>query len=215
MSKRDITEARILESAIKLFAEHGFAGTSTSQIAKDAEVAEGTLFKYYPKKIDLLRRMLFTLIDQRSTDFILGSLDKLLVQHKDDSPELILKAIIKDRMALIEKALPLAKVILTEMQYYPELRTIFVEKVLKEGVKFSDRLMDLLETKGYVLSVPRFIAFRTFLGSMATLIAQRQFASELSPEALTLEEEMDMVIQIFFSGVLRQSSTNKGADSYE
>lgn len=202
MSKREITEARILESAIKLFAEQGFAGTSTSQIAKEAEVAEGTLFKYYPKKIDLLRRMVFSLIDKKSTEFILGSLEKILISHKEESPEAILKAIIIDRMALIQKALPLAKVILTEMQYYPELRDIFVERVLKEGVGFSDRLLDLFEVKGYVLSVPRFIAFRTFLGSMASLIAQRQFAPELSPEDLTLEAEMDMVIHIFLNGVL-------------
>lgn len=202
LSKREMTEARILESAVKLFAEQGFAGTSTSQIAKDAEVAEGTLFKYYPKKIDLLRRMVYSFIDKKSTEFIFGSLEKILMSQKDESPEVILKAIIIDRMALIQKALPMAKVILTEMQYYPELRDIFVERVLKEGVGFSDRMLDLFETKGYVLSVPKFIAFRTFIGSVASLIAQRQFAPELSPEGLTLEAEMDMVIHIFLNGVL-------------
>lgn len=205
-SKREATEARILESAIKLFAEQGFAGTSTNQIAKEAEVAEGTLFKYYPKKIDLLRRILYTLIDQRSTAFVLGSLEKLLITHQHESPEFILKAIVKDRMALIKKALPLAKVIITEMQYYPELRDIFVERVLKEGVGFSNKLLDLFEAKGYVLRVPRFIAFRTFIGSVAALIAQREFAPELNVEGVTLEEEIDLVIQIYFNGVLAKKT---------
>lgn len=205
--KREATEARILESAIKLFAEQGFAGTSTSQIAKEAEVAEGTLFKYYPKKIDLLRRILFSLIDQRSTAFVLGSLEKLLVTHQQESPEFILKAIIKDRMALIKKALPLAKVILTEMQYYPELREIVVERVLKEGVDFSDRLLDLFEAKGYVLKVPRFIAFRSFLGMVAAMIAQREFAPELNAKDIQLEDEIDMVIQIYFNGVLAKKTS--------
>lgn len=205
--KREATEARILESAIKLFAEQGFAGTSTSQIAKEAEVAEGTLFKYYPKKIDLLRRILFSLIDQRSTAFVLGTLEKLLVTHQQESPEFILKAIIKDRMALIKKALPLAKVILTEMQYYPELREIVVERVLKEGVGFSDRLLDLFEAKGYVLKVPRFIAFRSFLGMVAAMIAQREFAPELNAKDIQLEDEIDMVIQIYFNGVLAKKTS--------
>lgn len=205
--KREATEARILESAIKLFAEQGFAGTSTSQIAKEAEVAEGTLFKYYPKKIDLLRRILFSLIDQRSTAFVLGSLEKLLVTHQQESPEFILKAIIKDCMALIKKALPLAKVILTEMQYYPELREIVVERVLKEGVGFSDRLLDLFEAKGYVLKIPRFIAFRSFLGMVAAMIAQREFAPELNAKDIQLEDEIDMVIQIYFNGVLAEKTS--------
>ena len=45
-------EERILHSAIKIFSEKGFDGATTNEIAKDAGVAEGTIFKYYKRLID-------------------------------------------------------------------------------------------------------------------------------------------------------------------
>ena len=50
--------ARILESAIKIFSKKGFAGSRTSEIAKSADVAEGTIFRYFPKKDDILMEMI-------------------------------------------------------------------------------------------------------------------------------------------------------------
>ena len=48
--KRD----RIVSAASRLFAQHGFAATTTQQVAADADVADGTLFRYAPTKVELL-----------------------------------------------------------------------------------------------------------------------------------------------------------------
>lgn len=50
MDKRTL----ILESALKLFVEQGFHGTPTSKIAKEARVANGTLFHHFKTKEDLI-----------------------------------------------------------------------------------------------------------------------------------------------------------------
>ena len=50
---RNITEARIVEAAVQLFAQHGFKGTSTRDIAGLANVNEATLFRHFPRKTDL------------------------------------------------------------------------------------------------------------------------------------------------------------------
>jgi AcrR family transcriptional regulator len=44
----------ILAAALRLFAEYGFHATPTSKIAKEAGVANGTLFYYYKTKEDLI-----------------------------------------------------------------------------------------------------------------------------------------------------------------
>jgi len=44
----------LLAAALKLFVQYGFHGTPTSQIAKQAGVANGTLFHYYKTKEDLI-----------------------------------------------------------------------------------------------------------------------------------------------------------------
>lgn len=47
-------QKELLAAALKLFVENGFHGTPTSKIAKEAGVANGTLFHYYPTKDDLI-----------------------------------------------------------------------------------------------------------------------------------------------------------------
>ncbi len=49
---------RIVESASKHFALHGFEGTKMAQVAKDAEVAVGTIYLRYPNKSSLLTGVL-------------------------------------------------------------------------------------------------------------------------------------------------------------
>ena len=49
---------QILETALGLFAERGFDGTSTRQIAKEAGIAEGLIFHYFPTKGSLLTAIL-------------------------------------------------------------------------------------------------------------------------------------------------------------
>lgn len=50
MNKRE----KILDTALRLFVEYGFQGTPTSKIAEVAEVSNGTLFRYFKTKDDLI-----------------------------------------------------------------------------------------------------------------------------------------------------------------
>ncbi len=52
-SKREKLE-RIEKAARRLFAEHGYDKTTTRAIADAAEIGTGTLFVYFPEKLDLL-----------------------------------------------------------------------------------------------------------------------------------------------------------------
>lgn len=45
---------KILKTALRLFARNGLRETTTSQIAREAGVANGTLFHYFPTKDDII-----------------------------------------------------------------------------------------------------------------------------------------------------------------
>lgn len=47
-------KSKILKTALKLFARQGFRETTTSQIAREVGVANGTLFHYFPTKNDII-----------------------------------------------------------------------------------------------------------------------------------------------------------------
>lgn len=58
---RPLTEKQrnILDAAEELFANKGFAETPTAEIARKAGVTEKTLFKHFPTKLTLFKRVLF------------------------------------------------------------------------------------------------------------------------------------------------------------
>lgn len=51
---REISKNKILDAALKLFAERGFHNTSISQITKEAGVSKGLLYNYFQKKEELI-----------------------------------------------------------------------------------------------------------------------------------------------------------------
>jgi AcrR family transcriptional regulator len=48
---------KILQTALRLFTEHGFRGTSTAEISKQAGVATGTLFHHFKNKEELIEEI--------------------------------------------------------------------------------------------------------------------------------------------------------------
>ncbi|TGL24352.1 TetR/AcrR family transcriptional regulator [Leptospira yanagawae] len=55
-------EKDIVYAAEDVFAEQGFSGATTAELAKQAGVTERTLFKYFPTKNDLYKRVLSGLL---------------------------------------------------------------------------------------------------------------------------------------------------------
>ncbi len=66
---------RIIEAATRIFAEKGYEGATISEIAKEAEVADGTIYDYYESKENLIVNIpeenlkeLFHYIDETSPE---------------------------------------------------------------------------------------------------------------------------------------------------
>ncbi|MGO3799348.1 MAG: TetR/AcrR family transcriptional regulator, partial [Vibrio casei] len=54
MTKRQQTRESILNAAWALFAENGYEMTTTRQIARQAGVADGTVFSHFSTKLAML-----------------------------------------------------------------------------------------------------------------------------------------------------------------
>ena len=57
-------EARLLESALKIFSEKGYEGTSIREIIEGAGVTRPVLYYYFQNKEDLFRRLVEPLFNE-------------------------------------------------------------------------------------------------------------------------------------------------------
>ncbi|QQP71486.1 helix-turn-helix transcriptional regulator [Carnobacterium sp. CS13] len=63
--KMTLKQQQILKVSIDLFSQKGFANTSTNEIAKQANVAEGTIFKHFGNKEIFVVRNGYSFNDDR------------------------------------------------------------------------------------------------------------------------------------------------------
>ncbi|MBI2982000.1 MAG: TetR/AcrR family transcriptional regulator [Deltaproteobacteria bacterium] len=118
---------RIIEAAIKIFAKKGFYNATIADVAKTAEVAEGTIYLYFKNKDDLLIS-----IFEHSIDLFIQTVNKKLKEITD--PKEKLRQFIGVHLRLVEENPNLAQVLQIELRQS--------SKFMKEyrGGKFGEYL---------------------------------------------------------------------------
>ncbi len=111
VSKRKDNEKhhRIIEAATKVFAKNGFYQSKIAQIAKEAGVADGTIYIYFENKDDIL----ISLFEEQMK----AVLDNMALQiAKIDDPAEKLEIFASTHLDLIEKNKDMAEIIQVELR---------------------------------------------------------------------------------------------------
>lgn len=194
-------EERILEAAIEIFAEKGYNGTTTKEIAMKAGVAEGTIFRYFPKKRDILHSILLKLIEILVPKIVGSGLKEIFEECKDKNDKEIIMNFVQNRMNLFDTHVSLIKVIINEVQYHPDLQEVYFEKVVPQ---ISDILVKFFEEgikrERFKNKNPHVMTV-TLLGCMASNIMGRKI---LTGEK-GLEKLLEESVEIFLYGISRCS----------
>lgn len=129
--------ARILDAAVRVFASRGFYNATVAEIAREAKVADGTIYLYFKGKEDLLLR----LFEEKMGELLAQA--RAAVDAEADAPKK-LDRFIKLHLQLVEKNPELAQVLIVELRQNvatlkgPEKATLaayldLVAQVVREG----------------------------------------------------------------------------------
>ncbi|MCK9444487.1 MAG: TetR/AcrR family transcriptional regulator [Tissierellaceae bacterium] len=143
----------ILESALNVFIEKGYNGATTVDIAKEADISEVTLFRYFDSK----KQIFMDAIEP----ILVDSLRETLVASKKLEPIEKLEYILKDRIKFISDHHKVIKLILMENQINPEIADfnfiIQITNLLKDsiketGIELEDESFSIRFLMGSILS---------------------------------------------------------------
>jgi AcrR family transcriptional regulator len=143
------TRESIDSAALDLFAEKGFAGTATSEIAKRAGVAEGTIFRHYPNKKALLIGVMRPVIERVMAPLATKTVRKILTDDHD-SVESLLRALLIDRIAMVDRVPPFLRVLLQEGSLHAEVRDLVASVFGKQVYPAFSSQLDDLKARGLV-----------------------------------------------------------------
>jgi AcrR family transcriptional regulator len=136
-------QQRVLMAAVRLFARKGYANTSTLEIAALAGVSEGSIFRRFRNKENLL----MAVIDPILNEILPHDLERFSNQDLTTtyrSLDEFVNRIVRDRIGSGEMWFPLMKTFLNEMLYTPQMRQRLMQAVPDDVISIIDsQLLDL------------------------------------------------------------------------
>ncbi len=135
--RKEQRREEILSAAIALFARKGYHGVNTAEIAERAGIAEGTIFRYFPTKDELLIRAL---------ESVVGRLCEELRREDDPNGSTSdrLMHFIRNHLRLIRENPDLARFLIIELRQAPEFLLRYPQ--YNRLGDYIDLLRDILRT---------------------------------------------------------------------
>jgi len=135
----------IIKAAIELFSKQGYAATSTREIAQKAGVAEGSIFKLFPTKKDLILWITKHIINTALFPLISSGIQELM-EKPFNSREDFLAAFFENRLEFIQEGAPLFKILIQEIPFQPEIRAMLLEQFKKMPLDIIAKKLIAAET---------------------------------------------------------------------
>ncbi|WP_010170313.1 TetR/AcrR family transcriptional regulator [Bacillus coahuilensis] len=191
-------QRNILEAAVEIFSEKGFAATSTSEIAKKAGVAEGTIFRHYRTKQDLLLAIVAPTMAKLIGPFVLKDVFNIM-DNPNHSYESLVRAILVNRLEFLRKNRILAKILILEMPYQEELKRQFMEHIIEKARVRLEKAIGHYKQEGEIVEMPSQSLMRFTLSTVIGHVVFHEFL--FRDPSLNEEEEVDRTMSLLMYGV--------------
>lgn len=116
----------LLDAALDLFVEKGFAATRAEEVAQHAGVSKGTLYLYYPSKEEL-----FKAVVRQNLSALIAEGQEMVEQFEGSSADLLtqLMNIWWERLGSTPAA-GIHKIVFAEVRNFPELAQFYADEVI-------------------------------------------------------------------------------------
>ena len=125
--RKEARPQELLDAALELFGEKGFAATRTDDVAERAGVSKGTLYLYYPSKEELLKAVIAHFLSAR-----IAAGAALVAGHQGPVAGLLRRMLTQWWSELYDSpASGVFKLVITEVRNFPEIAQFYIHEVVE------------------------------------------------------------------------------------
>jgi TetR/AcrR family fatty acid metabolism transcriptional regulator len=190
--------AKIIKAAIKVFAKNGFYNSRVSEIAKEAQVADGTVYLYFKNKDDILIRLF-----EEEMDKIINAMREEVEKIPDPAEKLRKFAFVHLNMVRENKYL--AEVIQVELRQSSKFMHEYKNRKFIEYLNIISGIVKDGQRSGHFRDDIRPGLFkRSFFGALDEI--SNMFVFSPKRKKYSVELAADQVAAFFIAGLLRPSA---------
>ncbi|MET0399962.1 MAG: TetR/AcrR family transcriptional regulator [Longimicrobiaceae bacterium] len=191
--------AEIVDAALDVFVERGYAAAKMDEIAERAGVTKGTVYLYFQGKEDLFRAVVHrTVLPNLETG------ERLVAEFTGSTPELFRTLVRRWWQSAGETRLAcLPKLIMGEAANFPALAGFYVEEVIHRGRRMFAAAIRRGIERGEFREVDVDTAVRLAMGAMTGALAYRRSLLAYDTEPFDFEAYVEMHIDFFLRGLAK------------
>lgn len=151
---------KIIQAAVKIFARNGFFNSRISEIAKEANVADGTIYLYFNNKYDIL----ISLFEEEMGKIITNMREELA---KEENPLKQLEIFSRVHLKIVEENREMAEVLQVEIRQSSKFMKEYRNKKFAEYVNIISSVIKKGQEQGLIREdVMPGILKRAFFGAL-------------------------------------------------
>ena len=184
---------QILDSAAKVFAEKGFHPTTIKDIAREAGIADGTIYNYFENKTALLLGIFDQMREAIQPD------EEFLRLDVADFRRYLAAYFRYPLMAFQNEKAALFRVIVSEMMVNKELRDLYYQRILEPTLAMGEQLLQQWATKQLIKPVNVSLTIRAMAAVILGVMVEQQMGDAmLNTEVEALPE---FLATLFVDGI--------------
>ncbi len=197
--RKEARPQEILDAALSVFAEKGFAAARLEQVAKQAGVSKGTLYLYFDSKEALFEAVVRSAIVPR----LVGA-EELLTSHHGSASELLTELYRRFATVLADdRVAAIPKLVIAEAGNFPDLARFYLREVVSRTLKLIGAVLELGIANGEFRPMNTAHATRLVIAPVLFLALWRQSLGRYDTPALAGEAFLADALALLSDG-LRQ-----------
>ena len=183
---------QIIEAAVKVFAKKGFFNAKVSEIAREANVADGTIYLYFKNKDDIL----ISLFEEKMQVWI-DQADRVLCDLEDPLEKL--RAFVTQHLWMIRENRHIAEVMQIELRQSSKFMRRYQPVKYLEYLDMIGKIIEEGQQKGAIRKdvIPA-IAKRAIFGALDEMLLYWVLAKR---PKYSLEQTIDQISHLFVDGL--------------
>ncbi|MFQ5960177.1 MAG: TetR/AcrR family transcriptional regulator [Candidatus Methylomirabilales bacterium] len=186
---------QIIDAAATLFAQKGFRGTTTREIAGAVGVSEAALFKYFRNKEDLYS----AIIDAKSRTEEVLAVVSAAAAHGDDQG--VFEGLALTLIEAITQDTTLMRLLLFSALEGHDLSTIFFETRVRRVHEFLSRYIATRITEGTFRAIDPLLAARSFVGMVIHYLLIHELFRVKRPPQHSTKKAVETFVTLFLGGI--------------
>jgi len=199
----------VLDAALELFIENGFAATRVEDIARRAGLSKGTVYLYFPSKEAVLEGLVRRAIVPIA-DTALASL-----HDYEGDPRIVLSLVLTMLAGRISdpKVMAMPKLIFREAMSFPGLAEMYRREVLDRVIPAIEGLIRRGIEQGYLRQVDPSLTIRSIIGPLLLHVAMAEIFGITPEGGLHMDKLVENHLAILFDGLSAPPSAKQQSSS--